>query len=182
VELFGDVSIGKKVFVASNTILRADPSTQLCIGNETNLQDNILFLALRNLPAPPSTCGKRASNTGERVSIAHQAKIKNSSLGNFTFIGFRADLNNVVLEEGAFVLHGAKLANVRIGKDRLVPIAAVITTQAQADALPLKTEANANFQREVLEVNEEFAEHYGELYETAGFDAVTGTSAAPKTS
>ena len=182
VELFGDVSIGKKVFVASNTTLRADPSTQLCIGNETNLQDNILFLALRNLPAPASACGKRASNTGERVSIAHQAKIKNSSLGNFTFIGFRADLNNVVLEEGAFVLHGAKLANVRIGKDRLVPIAAVITTQAQADALPLKTEASAAFQREVLEVNEEFAEHYSELYERDGFDAVTGATAAPKTS
>lgn len=182
VELFGDVSIGKKVFIAGNTILRTDPDTQLCVGNETNLQDNILLLALRNIPAPPSACGKRASSIGERTSIAHQAKIKNSKIGDFTFVGFHADLNNVVLENGAFVLHGAKLSNVRIGKDRLVPIGAVITTQTQANALPLKTEATAEFQKEVLAVNEEFAEQYSDLYKTAGFDAVTGVSAAPKTS
>jgi carbonic anhydrase/acetyltransferase-like protein (isoleucine patch superfamily) len=182
VELFGDVSVGKKVFVASNTILSADPQTRVCIGNETNLQDNILFLALANAPAPATPCGARSSTAGERVSIAHQANIKNSSIGNFTFVGFRSRLNNVVLEDGAFVLHGATLSNVRIGKDRLVPIGAVITNQAQADALPLKTEANSQFQNEVLEVNEEFAEHYGELYEEEGFDLVTGASRAPKTS
>ncbi|WP_373525315.1 hypothetical protein [Nostoc sp.] len=117
VELFGNVFVGKKVFVASNTVLSADPDTQICLGNETNLQDNILLLALRSTPAPSSNCGKRSSSTGERVSIAHQAKIKNSKIGNFTFIGFLADLNNVVLEDGAFVLHGAKISNVRIGKN-----------------------------------------------------------------
>jgi carbonic anhydrase/acetyltransferase-like protein (isoleucine patch superfamily) len=135
VELFGDVSVGKKVFVASNTVLQAEPETRLCIGNETNLQDNILFLSLRNSPSPATECGARSSSLGERTSIAHQASIKNSKIGNFTFVGFRARLNNVVLEDGAFVLHGATLSNVRIGKDRLVPIGAVITTQAQADAL-----------------------------------------------
>lgn len=184
VELFGDVAVGEKVFVTSNTIVRADPDTRICIGDETNFQDNVLFLALRNTPAPAATCGQGSStsSTGERTSIAHQASIKNSKIGDFTFIGFRARLDNVVLEDGAFVLHGATLSNVRIGKDRLVPIGAVITTQAQADALPRKTSAEAAFQQEVLEVNEEFAEHYGELYEEAGFDAVTGTSPAPKTS
>jgi len=182
VELFGDVSVGKKVFVASNTILRADPETRLCISNETNLQDNILFLALANAPAPATPCGARSSTAGERVSIAHQANIKNSSIGNFTFVGFRSRLNNVVLEDGAFVLHGATLSNVRIGKNRLVPIGAVITTQAEADALALKTEANSEFQNEVLEVNEEFAEDYRELYEEKGFDGVTGAGFAPKTS
>lgn len=182
VELFGDVSVGEQVFVASNTILRADPDTRICIGNETNLQDNILFLSLRNTPAPTAACGEISSSTGEQVSIAHQASIQNSSIGNFTFVGFHARLNNVVLEEGAFVLHGAMLENVRIGRDRLVPIGATITTQEAADALPLKEEANSEFQREVLEVNEEFAESYSELYEHEGFDAVTGVSVAPPTS
>jgi len=182
VELFGNVAVGKRVFVASNTVLRADPDTRICIGNETNLQDNILFIARRLTPAPASACGRRSSSTGNQVSIAHQASIENSKIGNFTFIGFHAQLQNTVLEDGAFVLHGAKLANVRIGKNRLVPIGAVITTQAQADALPLKTAANAEFQREVLEVNEEFAEHYGELYRSQGFDAVAGISPAPQTS
>lgn len=58
VELFGDVSIGKKSFVASNKQLRADPGTRICIGNETNLQDNIRFIATRNAAAPASECGQ----------------------------------------------------------------------------------------------------------------------------
>lgn len=181
-ELFGDVSIGKKVFIAGNTTLRADPGTSICIGNQTNLQDNIRFLALQSLPAPAAQCGARSSSAQERVSIAHQAVIKNSKLGNFTFIGFRARLTNTVLEDGAFVLHGATVTGVRIPKDRIVPIGAVITTQAQADKLPLKTEDNSEFQNEVLEVNEEFAESYPELYKKSGYAAITGVSAAPKTS
>lgn len=181
-ELFGDVSIGKKSFIAGNTTLRADPDTRICIGNATNLQDNIRFLALRNLPAPAAQCGAKSSSTQERVSIAHQAVIKNSKLGNFTFVGFRARITNSTLEDGAFVLHGATLTGVRIPKDRIVPIGATITTQAQANALPLKTEENSEFQNEVLEVNEEFAEHYVELYKNGGYNAVTGVGPAPKTS
>src|SRR5688572_2090127 len=88
VELFGNVAVGKRVFVASNTVLRADPDTHICIGNETNLQDNILFIARRRTPAPTSACGRRSSSTGNQVSIAHQASIENSKIGSFTFIGF----------------------------------------------------------------------------------------------
>lgn len=182
VEMFGNVSIGQKSFIAGNTTVRADPDTRICIGNETNFQDNILFLSLRNLPAPKSTCGDRTSSTQNRVSVAHQAVIKNSSLGNFTFVGFHSRITNSVLEDGVFVLHGATVTGVRIPQDRLVPIGAVITTQAQANALAKKSEANSKFQNDVLEVNEEFAEHYGELYAQNGFDAVTGATSAPKTS
>lgn len=182
VELFGDVSVGHQVFVASNTVIRAEPETRICIGNETNLQDNVLLLALHNAPAPDSACGEVSSSAGKHNSIAHQAIVKNSQIGDFTFIGFHAQLNNVVLEDGAVVLHGARLENVRIKRDRLVPTGAVITTQAEADALPLKTEDTVEFQNDVLEVNEEFAEHYAELFEAERFDAVTGISQAPATS
>lgn len=181
-EVFGDVVVGKGVFVAGNTILQAEPDTRICLGNQTNFQDNILFLARRKVPGSASECAAKSSSTGERVSIAHQAVIENSQIGNFTFVGFRSRLSNVVLEDGAFVLHGATLSNVRIGKNRLVPIGAVITTQAQADALSLKTEDNSEFQNEVLEVNREFAENYSQLYDEGGFDAITGVGSAPKTS
>ena len=141
-----------------------------------------MLLAQRHAPAPPSACGPLAASTDREASLAHQARVVNSAVGRFTFVGFRARLENVVLEEGAFVLHGATLANVRIGRDRLVPVGAVITTQAEADALPLKEDARAEFQRAVLHVNEELAARYGALYEREGFDAVTGVSAAPATS
>lgn len=182
VEVFGDVWVGRKVFVAGNTTLRADPGGRVTIGDETNLQDNILLLGLRGGSAAVPSGARLSSSVGARTSIAHQAIIKNSAIGDFAFVGFRARLDNVVLEDGAFVLHGTTISNVRIPRDRLVPIGALITTQAQADALPHKEEAQAEFQREVLEVNEEFAEHYAELYEHEGFDAVTGVSPAPKTS
>lgn len=182
VELFGDVTIGKKSFVASNTELRAEPGTRICIGNETNLQDNIRFIATRNAAAPASECGSKSSSVKDRVSIAHQAVIKNSKIGNFTFVGFNSRITNSVLEDGAFVLHGATVTGVRIPKDRIVPIGAIITTQAQANKLEKKTEANSEFQEEVLEVNEEFAKHYPELYQEGGFASVSGVSSAPKTS
>lgn len=185
IEIFGNVAIASGVFIASNTILRADPDMRICIGRATNLQDNIQLLALRNFPVPAvpeASCGLRSSAIAERVSIAHQATIRNSQIGPFTFIGFRALLENVVLEEGAFVLHGAIVRNVRIGKDRLVPVGAVVTTQEQADSLPKKSAKESAFQEDVLSVNKEFAEEYAALYNAGGYDMVTKVGPAPRTS
>ncbi len=185
IEIFGDVAIGQRVFIASNTILRADPGTRICVGEATNLQDNILLLALRNSPVPTAlgtSCGLRASTLADSVSIAHQATIRNSRIGRFTFVGFRAFMENVVLEEGAFVLHGAVVRNVRIGRNRLVPVGAVISTQEQADALALKSAKESQFQLDVLGVNTELASEYSALYRAGGFDMVTKVSPSPRTS
>ncbi len=185
IEIFGEVAIAPRVFIASNTILRADPGTRICIGEATNLQDNILLLALRNSPVPTmigASCGLRASTVADSVSIAHQATIRNSRVGRFTFIGFRAFLENVVIDEGAFVLHGAIVRNVRIGKNRLVPVGARITTQDQADALPMKSSKEAQFQLDVIGVNTELATEYAALYRAGGFDLVTKVSPSPRTS
>ncbi len=111
VELFCDFQLAKE-FVAGNTTLRADPGTRICIGNETNFQDNIRFLASQNAPAPAAQCGSKSSSTQNRASIAHQAVIKNSKIGNFTFVGFRSRITNSTLEDGAFVLHGATVTVV----------------------------------------------------------------------
>lgn len=181
VERFGDIRVGRGVFVASNTILRADRGRRVCLGSRTNAQDNVLVLALADRPTVRGRCGRRATETGPRTSLAHQAEIVNSRIGRFAFIGFRARIANSVLEDGAFVLHAATIRNVRIRRDRLVPVGATITTQAQADALPRKQEAQAEFQREVLEVNREFAEGYQELYREGGARAVVGIGRSPRT-
>ncbi|WP_102125294.1 carbonate dehydratase [Deinococcus planocerae] len=184
VELFGDVTVGRGSFVAGNTTLSADPGTRVCLGNETNLQDNILFLADggRPFPAGAGGCDARATTAKNQVSVAHQATVENSTLGNFTFVGFHSRVVNSVLEDGVFVLHGALVQNVRVPQGRLVLTGAVVTTQAQANALPRKAEAQAEFQRDVLEVNAEFAEGYAEQYAAQGYAGVTGVSAAPRTS
>ena len=181
VERFGNVAVGRGVFVASNSILRADPGRRVCVGSRTNAQDNVLLLSLARRAAVPGPCGRRSTGTGTRTSIAHQAEIVNSRVGSFAFVGFRARISNSVIEDGAFVLHGTTVSNVRIPRERLVPTGAVITSQAQANALPRKAEAQSEFQEEVLEVNAEFAEGYRELYRERGFRAVVGVGPSPRT-
>ncbi len=182
VERFGDVRAGRGVFVAGNTILRADPGRRVCLGNRTNIQDNVLVLSLTGRRAPRGGCHRRATSTGARTSLAHQAQVVNSRVGRFTFIGFNARITNSVVSNGAFVLHAAVVSGVRIPRDRLVPVGARITTQAAANALPRKEEAQAEFQREVLEVNREFSEGYAKLYRRRGYRAVVGVGPAPRTS
>jgi carbon dioxide concentrating mechanism protein CcmM len=182
VERFGRVQVGRGVFVAGNSVLRADPGRRVCLGSATNIQDNVFVLALGDRPAVRGTCARYATQTGRRTSLAHQAEVINSRIGQFTFIGFHARVFNAVVEDGAFILHGAVVRHVRIPRDRIVAIGQRVSTQAAANALPRKQEAHADFQREVLEVNKEFAEGYGELYRHHGHAAVTGISPSPRTS
>lgn len=175
-ERFGDVRVGRGVFVASNSTLRADPGHRVALGDRTNVQDNVSVLALGGEP------GAKVASTGSRTSLAHQAEIINSRIGQFTFIGFRARIENATLADGAFIGHGAVVRGVTIPKDRFVGVGQTVTTQAQANALPKKTDGDADFQRDVLEVNAEFASKYAELYHDHGYRAVTGISRSPKTS
>ncbi len=171
-EIFGEVLIGERSFVASNTILRASPDQRVTIGSESNAQDNILVRALEN-----------SSTIGDRTSLAHHAIIRDSQVGDFAFVGFNAEVINSTLENGAFVLHGASVENVTIPENRLVGPGEEITTQEQADALPEAEPATEEFRQGVLDVNAEFAEGYIELYETEGYKAVVGvTGPNPATS
>ncbi|CAA9474196.1 MAG: hypothetical protein AVDCRST_MAG25-2273 [uncultured Rubrobacteraceae bacterium] len=172
VELFGDVRIGERSFVASNTILRAAPEQQVTIGNETNAQDNIIVRSLED-----------TSTIGNRTSLAHHAIIRDSQVGDFAFVGFNAEIINSTLENGAFVLHGASVENVTIPENRLVGPGEEITTQEQANALPEADASTEEFREGVLDVNAEFAEGYIELYETEGYESVVGvTGPNPATS
>ena len=181
VERFGRVQVGSEVFVAGNTVLRADPGRRVCLGSQTNVQDNVFVLALGDRAGVRGTCARQATQTGVRTSLAHQAEVINSRIGSFVFVGFHAKLFNAVVQDGAFIGHGAVIRHVRIPRDRIVGIGQRVTTQTVADALPYKAEAQAEFQREVLEVNEAFAEGYAELYRHAGHAAVTGISRSPRT-
>ena len=62
-ERFGDVRVGKGVFIAGNTTLRADPNRRVTLGDHTNVQDNVSVLALT-----------KSASTGAQTSLAHQAR------------------------------------------------------------------------------------------------------------
>ncbi len=170
VELFGEIEIGQRSFVASNTILYAGEGLRVSLGDENNCQDNAYLLAReRNLAF------------GNMVSIAHQAVIENSTVGDFTFFGFRSRTRDCEVGEGAMIMHNTTVEGVAIPPNRITPLGARITTQDEANALPEVTEANEEFKREVQEVNIAFAEGYITLFEQLGRAGMEGVGRNPAT-
>lgn len=172
VEVFGDVAIGHRSFVASNTILRASPQHRLEIGSKTNAQDNIVMRAL-----------KRDLSIGSETSIAHHAIIGDSVVGDLVFVGFNAQVMNSNVGDGAFVEHGAVVKGVKVPDNAYVDVGQEVTNQKQADALPKAKPEIEEFRAEVVDVNGEFAEGYIELYdEGEGYEEVIEAAPNPKTS
>jgi len=171
VEISGAVYIGQKSFVAGNTVLNADRGRSIEIGNQTNAQDNVSVKVL-----------KRETTVDDETSLAHQAIVEDSEIGDFVFVGFNARVENSTLKDGAFVLHGARVENVTVPENALVGVGQVVDEQSEADALPTAEEGTEEFRREVLEVNKEFAEGYIELYREEGEEALTGIGPNPETS
>ncbi len=170
VELYGEIEVGQRCFIASNTILSASTGVRVSLGNENNCQDNAYLLAQDAHLA-----------FGDMVSIAHQAVIENSTVGDFTFFGFRSRTRNCEIGEGAMIMHNTTVENVIIPPNRITPLGVHITTQEEADALPEVTEANEEFKHEVQEVNIAFAEGYIALFEQLGLSGVEGVGPNPLT-
>ncbi len=171
VEIYGDVEIGERSFVASNTILYAGDGRLVSLGNENNLQDNAYLLS-----------DEADLVFADMVSIAHQAVIENSTVGAFTFFGFRSRTRNCVVGEGSMIMHNTVVENVTIPANRITPVGARITTQEQADALPEIVEANEEFKHEVQGVNLEFASGYIALFAELGRAGVEAVGVNPVTS
>jgi carbonic anhydrase/acetyltransferase-like protein (isoleucine patch superfamily) len=170
VEIYGEVEIGQRSFIAGNTLLYAAEGVGIHLGHENNCQDNAyLFAREQNL------------RFGDMVSIAHQAVIENSIVGNFTFFGFRSRTRNCEVGEGAMVMHNTTVENVVIPPNRITPLGVRISTQAEADALPEVTDANDEFKHGVQEVNVAFVEGYTALFEQLGRDGVEGIGPNPVT-
>ncbi len=170
VEIYGEVEIGQRSFIAGNTLLYAGEGVRIHLGHENNCQDNAyLFAREQNL------------RFGDMVSIAHQAVIENSIVGDFTFFGFRSRIRNCEVGEGAMVMHNTTVENVVIPPNRITPLGVRISTQAEADALPEVTDANDEFKHGVQEVNVAFVEGYTALFEQLGRDGVEGIGPNPVT-
>jgi carbonic anhydrase/acetyltransferase-like protein (isoleucine patch superfamily) len=170
VELHGAVVVGRGCFVASNTLLLAAPDRLITLGDENNCQDNAYLTAT-------------AANLtfGAMVSIAHQAVVTDSVVGDFTFFGFRARVRNCTVGAGTMVMHNTVVEGVTLPPNRITPSGVTITSQAVADALPEVTPGNESFKTEVQRVNHALAAGYTALYEDGGVAAVEGVGPNPVT-
>ena len=105
VERFGDVRVGRGVFVAGNAVLRADLRRRVCLGHRTNVQDNVLVLSVdrpRAVARARAAALRRAR--AARTSLAHQAEVVNCR-GRRLHVHRvpRRALADAVISDGAFV-------------------------------------------------------------------------------
>jgi carbonic anhydrase/acetyltransferase-like protein (isoleucine patch superfamily) len=172
--VIGNVHIGTNVMVSPGASVRGDEGQPIRVGNDSNIQDGVVLHALETEedgeavePNLVEVDGKKyAVYVGDRVSMAHQSHIHGPAMvGDDSFIGMKAFVfkatigNNCVLEPVSAVI------GVTIPDGRYVPSGTVVTTQAQADALPEITDdyAYRHTNEAVVHVNEQLAEGYNEL-------------------
>lgn len=146
--VIGDVRIGRRVLVAPFASIRGDEGQPIRIGSRTNIQDGVVIHALatedEGEPAEQNLVeynGRRyAVYIGDEVSLAPQAQVHGPALiGDRAFVGMQALVFRAEIGEGAVIEPGAKVIGVKVAPGRYVPAGSVITTQAQADALPTIT-------------------------------------------
>jgi carbonic anhydrase len=174
--VIGDVTVGKRVYVAPFASLRGDEGQPIYLGNESNAQDGVVVHALETFshgrPRPEHTYevnGKRyAVYIGDRVSLAHQAQVHGPArIDNDTFVGMQVLVFRAHVGKGCVLEPGSKVVSretnpIAIRPMRYVPAGTVVTTQAQADALPM-IDANYPFRtlnEGVVHVNTNLADGY----------------------
>lgn len=170
VEIYGDVEVGRRCFVASNTILFAGDGMLVSLGDENNCQDNAYLLGQES-----------EIRFGDMVSIAHQAVVEDSVVGDFTFFGFRSRTRRCEIGAGSMIMHNTTVEGVVIPPNRITPMGVRITSQAEADALPELVAANEEFKHEVQVVNLAFADSYAALFAELGRDGLEGVGPNPAT-
>ena len=173
-EIFGDVFIGQKDFVASNTVVRAAPGEKVELGNESNVQDNVVVRARTDSVA-----------IGDRTSLTHHAIVEDSDLGNSVFVGYGAEILDSKVGDDAFIYHGALVDGIDIPAQSFVGPGEVVSDQSTADALPKVDEVDiAKYydEKEHLDTNRELAKAYIDLYQEEGYDGVLEVGPNPQTS
>ena len=169
--VIGNVSLGKRVVVAPAASVRGDEGQPMWIGDDVNIQDCVVIHALEThlnrelvreavVEADGEFYGVHIS---ERVSLAHQCQVHGpAKIGHDTFVGmqslvFRAIVgNNCVIEPKALVM------GVNVSDGRYVPAGTLITSQKEADKLPIITDSYPLkiLNSAVVHVNQELAIGY----------------------
>ncbi|MFO0775686.1 MAG: carbonic anhydrase [Nitrospiraceae bacterium] len=142
----GSVTIGKEVFVAPAASVRGDEGQHIFIGDQSNVQDGVVVHGLETFEGGKELTENEvivdgnpySVHIGKRVSLAHQSQVHGPArVGDDTFVGMQALVFRTEIGDHVVVEPGAKLIGVKVAAGRYVPALALVTTQAQADALPL---------------------------------------------
>lgn len=169
--VIGHVTLGERVYVAPTASVRGDEGQPIWIGNDSNVQDSVVVHGLETIEGKEVIAknqveadGKKYSvYIGNRVSMAHQSQVHGpAKVGDDVFVGMQALVFKSEIGAGTVIEPGAKIIGVKIGEKRIVPTGAIVTKQADADALAKITDAYAfkDLNKAVVHVNTQLADGY----------------------
>ena len=180
--VIGDCEIGKIVLVAPFAVCRGDEGIPIHIGDYSNLQDGVILHALETISHGKNMDDRRYSAegsllkgnssefkngfaiyVGDKVSLAHGVQVHGPVyIGNDTFVGMKSMIFNAKIGKRVAIGVSSTITNgVTIPDNKFVPPGTIVTTQAQADALPSRVGSPYEaINSAVLHVNQELAKGY----------------------
>jgi carbonic anhydrase len=180
--VIGDCEIGKLVLVAPFAVCRGDEGTPIRIGDYSNMQDGVILHALETTSHGKNIDDRRYSvegsllkgndsefkngfaiYVGDKVSLAHGVQIHGPAyIGNDTFVGMKSFIFNAKIGKRVAIGVSSIITNgVTIPDSKFVPPGTIITTQAQANALPSRVGSPyEKINSAVIHVNQELAKGY----------------------
>ncbi|WP_215616997.1 ribulose bisphosphate carboxylase small subunit [Leptothoe kymatousa] len=150
-QVVGGVYVGAEVSIAPGTSIRADEGLPFYISSHCDIQDGVVIHGLSKGCVLGDNGNSYAVWLSPNVTLTHKVLIHGPAyLGEGCFVGFRSTIFNARLGEGVIVMMHALVQDVEVPPGRCVPSGAVITTQAQADALPQVTQADLALVRDIV--------------------------------
>lgn len=180
--VIGDCEIGKLVLIAPFAVCRADEGIPIHVGDYSNMQDGVILHALETASHGKNIDDRRYSSegsllkandtgfkkgfaiyVGDKVSLAHGVQVHGPAyIGNDTFVGMKSLIFNAKIGNRVAIGVSSTVTNgVTIPDDKFVPPGTIVTTQAQADALPARVGSPyEEINKAVIHVNQELAKGY----------------------
>ncbi|WP_406657382.1 carbonate dehydratase [Methanolobus sp. ZRKC2] len=157
--IIGDVTIGENVYVAHNAVIRADePGSSIVIGDNCNVQDNVIIHGLSNSKV----------SIDNNTSLAHGCIVHGPCIiGKGCFVGFGAVVFDCTVGKDTLILHNATVRKVEIPDSKVVPDGAIITEQKNAVQLSDLSPEDSDFKKSVIKANLHLVEGYRNLSKDA---------------
>jgi len=159
-QVIGNVHIGPRVFVGPKVVLRADELdasgkvAPIIIGEDCNIQDGVIVHSLAG----------ESVTVGQRVSLAHGCVLHGPcSIGEGSFIGFRAIVFRAAIGAGAFIGHGGIIQGVELPPESMVPPGTLVNSPDSVSKLPRTGPKEKKFMEEVIATNLNLASGYRKL-------------------
>ena len=158
--VIGRVVLGENVHIAAGASVRADEGSPFFIGDDSNVQDGVVIHALKDKKVLVG--GEEwAVYVGRNVSMAHDALVHGPCfVGDDTFIGFKAVVHDSVVGSHCFIGIGAVVVGVEIPDGKFVPHGRIVDSPAAVATLPDVSEAQREFNEDVVDVNRGLAAAY----------------------